>query len=126
MSTQTTGTITLTGASGSSYEFQFFETLRPDKDTFGETIPYQYTDKQVEVPINQYGYGSFCNVSIKRSIRNDISCVYMWFDKKAGTDGAILYIGETKDLKDRFYKYGHISPGDCRDADHNGNSPTAK
>lgn len=91
------------------YEFTFLQELKPARDTLGRVIEYA-PQKQYSNPhgkrLNKYGGGMFCEFSINAG---RWSGVYLWI-----VDNEIIYIGETKDLAQRFNNgYGKIAGINC-------------
>ncbi len=109
--------------SGNTYVFNFFETLEPDVDYTGAIETYDYKDYEVGGKRNKYGKGLFCHFSLKREETG--ACAYFWL-RENGNPNELndrFYVGQTDDLQQRFYNYGHISPSDCME---DGNSTDCK
>lgn len=94
------------------YRFVFVQELRPELDISGSVYTYQpqgkYANKK-KLPLLPEAVGAeFCRFRLKNA--EDVSGVYAWV---SGGDN-VIYIGETKRLRTRFYSgYGIISPRNC-------------
>ena len=96
------------------YRFKFVQSLIPETDEQGRAIKFYpqelYRHKNDKKLLKQ-GTGAFCRFSIDAE---EVAGVYLLTDG----DDNILYIGETRNLRQRFNNsrfgsYGFISPAAC-------------
>ena len=104
INSQSTKTMTVFG-----YKFSFLQTIKPlcdDNNNIIKFYPQEKYDNKNNFPLSKYGNGAFCRFSIEAP---QTSGVYLWV-----VDNAIIYIGETENLSQRFnIGYGNISPRNC-------------
>jgi hypothetical protein len=93
------------------HDFALVESLVPVRDapgTISEFRPQDRYEKADVVPLHTHGHGPFCKFRI--SAQKGLSGVYALV-----VAGSFCYIGECKDLRERFGSrgYGTISPRNC-------------
>ena len=95
------------------HHFRFIQTLIPENDEHGRVIKFypqeQYRYKQHR-KLHKYGSGAFCRFSV---MTDNVSGVYLLV-----ADSALLYIGQTCNLNQRFNNksygsYSFITPAAC-------------
>ena len=93
------------------YTFKFIQELKPQKTLLGKIYTYDpkgHYEKKDQKPLNRYGEGPFCRVSISEQY-SGVPGVYALFD-----DNELLYIGQTVNLAQRYNQgYGKIEPVNC-------------
>lgn len=93
-----------------SYSFDYLQDIHPERNDDGsikEYLPQKDYANKDNLSLSKYGGGSFCRFSLQTA--GMWRGVYLWV-----SDGEIIYVGETENLKQRFnIGYGNISPRNC-------------
>lgn len=91
------------------YTFRFLQSIVPVCCNSGQIRKYYPQEdcyNKDNLPLLKYGRGAFCRFSITAG---NWRGVYLWV-----SEGKIIYIGETENLRERFNMgYGNISPRNC-------------
>ena len=93
------------------FEFRLtaeIKVVRNSDDSVYVTRPQSRYFDASKARLHRYGEGEFCR--FRMSGLPEAEGVYCLF-----SDGNLRYVGETIDLRQRWYGYGHISPRNCYD-----------
>ena len=92
------------------YTFEYLQDIDPERNEDGsvrEFLPQNDYANKDNLPLSKYGAGAFCRFSLQTA--GVWRGVYIWV-----SDGEIIYIGETENLRQRFnVGYGNIAPRNC-------------